>query len=235
MAAGDERNFATPGDPESSGTGTCSWNITVPPGFKFIKLDFLTDSMGSCSENYAEVFDVTNSKTKDLTGKFCRQKVVYSEGNNVLVKYTKLKSSYSAKGFIASYQAAPASYACTQVFPYVSNLTGDTGEFASFNYPLPYSNDVRCSWALEIPVGYRVQLDFLSFDLQESQDCQTDYLEVKKGFKEEWATPVGRFCGPYLPDSLQLNSNMYVNFVTDSSRTDPGFHASFKVTPNNSK
>ena len=234
MAAGDERSFATPGNPSLSGTGSCSWNITVPLG-KFIKLNFLTFHQGSyyCENNYAEVFDVTKSTIKNLTGAFCREKVVYSEGNNILVKYTRLKLDYFTRGFIASYVAAPAVYSCSRRYPYVYNLTGtDSGEFASFNYPVLYSNDVRCSWVLEIPVGYRIEVIFDSFDVQKSEDCSKDYVEVKQGFKEEWASTVAKFCGPWLPDPVQLNSNMYVDFVSDSSEKFPGFHASYKVTSN---
>ena len=228
MAADEERSFATPGDPSSSGTGSCSWNITVPPG-KFIKLDFL-GFMGLCSDNYAEVFDVTNSKV--LMEKFCSEKTVYSKGNDVLVKYTRQKATYSSVGFFATYVAAPAKYSCTREYPYVYNLTDETGEFASFNYPVAYANGVRCSWALEFPVGYRAQVTFHSFDLQRTQDCEADYVEVKKGYKMEWSSPVGKFCGPWIPNTLTLNSNMYVNFVTDSSESYPGFHASYKVSPN---
>ena len=204
----------------------------MPPG-KFIKLSFLSFSY-SCRTNYAEVFDVTNSTRKNLKGAFCKKTVVYSEGNNILVKYTRLTSDYFVKGFIASYVAAPAVYSCTRRFPYVYNLTGtDSGEFASFNYPVLYSNDVRCSWVLEIPVGYRIEVTFDSFDVQNSAEgCSKDYVEVKQGFKEEWASTVKKLCGSELPKPVHLYSNMYVDFVSDSSEKYPGFHASYKVTSN---
>ena len=231
MSAGDERSFATPGNPSLSETGSCSWNITVPPG-KFIKLNFLS-FVGLCEDNYAEVFEVTKTTSKVLTGVFCKEKVVYSEGNNVLVKYTRLKSDYFERGFIASYVAAPAIYSCSRRYPYVYNLTGTySGEFASFNYPVLYSNDVRCSWVLEIPVGYRIQVIFDSFDVQKSEDCSKDYVEIKQGFRKDWSSTVAKLCGPWLPDPVQLNANMYVDFVSDSLEKFPGFHASYKVTPN---
>ena len=231
IAAGDERSFATPGNPSVSGTGSCSWNITVPPG-KFIKLNFLSFSE-YCNDNYAEVFEVTKSTSKHLTRKFCKEKVVYSEGNNVLVKYTRLSSHRYVRGFFASYVAAPAIYSCSKRYPYVYNLTGTySGEFASFNYPVLYSNDARCSWVLEILVGYRIQVIFDSFAVQNSEGCSKDYVEIKQGFKEEWASTVKKLCDLRLPDPVLLNANMYVDFVSDSSGNFPGFHARYKVTPN---
>ena len=83
----------------------------------------------------------------------------------------------------------------------------------------------------ERPAGYVVQLTFLSFDLQQSQDCEADYLEIKHG-SFSWPTVVGKFCGSSHPAVIQVNdSNVYVEFKTDSSGKYPGFHASYKVLP----
>lgn len=231
---GEGRSFTTPGYSIYSGTGTCSWNITVPPG-KFIKLNFWSFK-DSCDKNYAEVFDVTKSTSKALTGKICDEKVVYSAGNNVLVNYVRQGSASYHAGFVASYEAleaVPAKYSCSGK-GYSTVLTS-AGEFASIDYPLAYRNNDKCLLTLQVPVGRLVQVTFHSFHLQQSQGCQADYVEFKSGKSryDPKADMIGRFCGSSLPASFTSNySKVFVEFVTDSSGRYPGFHATFKAVPN---
>lgn len=229
--SGEGRSFATPSFPYP-GIGTCSWNITVPPG-RFVKLTFWK-FRGLCDKNNVEVFDVTNSTNTSLTGKFCEEKVVFSKGNNVEVKYSANKG-VTQGGFIASYEAldaVPARYSCSNR-GYVSALTGTFGEFASSDYPLAYPNDAKCSWDLQVSGADLIQLTFHSFDLQQSLDCTADYVEIKQGKYRSQSQVIGKFCGSSVPASFQSNySKVFVDFVADSSGRYPGFHASFKALPN---
>lgn len=105
------------------------------------------------------------------------------------------------------------------------------GEFASYNYPLPYSNDVKCLWEIERQAGHVIRLTFQFFDLQQSEDCESDYVKIEQG-SYFWRTLIGKFCGSSLPDAILVNdSNMYVDFVSDSSGKYPGFHASYQILP----
>ena len=236
--AGEGRSFSTPGYPSHPGKGTCSWNITVSPG-EFVKVTFW-EMEGSSNQNYAEVYDVTNSRWKSL-GTFARHSRVnefYSIGNNVLVEFTSPYLAWPSwpGGFIASYEAveaAPARYSCSKPTPNwwsknVVTLHGYNGEFASFGYPLPYPNDVKCSWEIKAPLGYVIQLTFHSFHLQPSSyDCWDDYVSISE--LGRWRQRIGRFCGSSLPSVIQSNySTVYVNFLTDSAGRYPGFHASYK-------
>lgn len=239
--AGEGISFASPGFPLHPGNGSCNWNISVPPG-NFIKLTFWW-VYGPCDSSYVEVFDVTNS-TRAYLGKFCsitaaQSKVVYSKGNSLLVTYVTAlpaPSSISYSGFLATYEsikAVPASYACSTPNGPRIELHGSHGELASYQYPLPYANDASCSWTIEVPVGYLVNLTFHSFDLQQSQNCQTDYVLIKQGKYYHQLGEIGRFCGSSLPRVIQSNhTKLYVDFVVDSSGRYPGFHASYLAVPN---
>ena len=67
-----------------------------------------------------------------------------------------------------------------------------------------------------------VQLTFLSFDLQQSQDCEADYVEIKHG-SFYWPTVVEKFCGSSHPGFIEVNdSKVYVELKTDSSGKYPG-------------
>ena len=160
--------------------------------------------------------------------------MVYSKGNNLLVKFSSKRRLTYSSGFFATYEsvkAIPAEYSCRSSSGRRITLTETSGEIASYSYPLSYPNDVKCSWKIEAPVGHLVQLTFHSFDLQQSQDCEADYVEIKHG-SYSWPTVIGKFCGSSSPGDIQVNdSNVYVDFKTDSSGKYPGFQASYKILP----
>lgn len=236
---GEGRSFSTPGYPLNPGKGTCGWNITVPPG-EFVKVTFW-EMVGYRLQNYATVYDVTNSEWREL-GMYARNYRVnefYSIGNSVFVEFTSLYLVYPG-GFFASYEAlkaVPARYSCSKLSRYcwsenVITLQRSQGEFASFGYPLPYPNDVECSWKIKAPAGYVIQLTFHSFHLEESkyEDCMwDDAVGISQEIEPGW---LGTFCGSSLPPIIQSNySSMCVIFETDSSGRYPGFHASYKILP----
>ena len=231
---GDGLTFSTPGFPSFPGKGTCTWNITVPIG-QFIKLTFWKNS-GECKENYVNVFDATNS-TRISLGKFCNkyfEEVVFSKGDSLLVEYNSRRKAYY-NGFLATYETIkerPADYSCLGE---ESSLEDDQGEFASFSYPLHYPNNAKCSWYINRPVGFIIQLTFYSFNLQQSKNCEGDYVEIRQSKDNyEWRSElIGRFCGSSLPPVIVSNqSNVFVKFVADMSKMYPGFHASYKVLAN---
>ena len=158
---------------------------------------------------------------------------MFSTGNSLLVEYNSLHM-YDDNGFLATYETIkerPADYSCLGK---EISLEDDQGEFASFSYPLNYPNNVKCSWRIDRPVGFIVQLTFHSFNLQQSENCETDYVEIrqsKDNFKR-WEL-IGRFCGSSLPPVIvSSQSYVIVKFVADMSKMYPGFHASYKVLAN---
>ena len=184
---------------------------------------------------------MTNSTWIYLT-RFCslfKAQVVYSKGSSLLVTFVVASESY-VNGFFATYETltvVPAPYACSKSSSgEYDRITLDetSGELASYQYPLPYSNDVSCSWAIKVPVGYNINLTFRSFDLQQSEDCLEDYVLIKQE-KYSWQTGdilthSRRFCGSSLPAAIQSNhTEMKVDFVADSSGRYPGFHASYRA------
>ena len=222
--------FSTPGYPLHLEEGTCSWNITAPYG-ESIQLTLQGD-YGSCDQNYAEVFDLTTS-TRRLLGKFCFNcdvaEVVYSKGNNVLVRS---RSSTSGR-LIATYESIkniPVTYMCFKNRRI--HLNEHSGEFSCFETPTLYPNYVNCSWAIEVPAGYLIQLIFHSFDLQH---CQAKYVEIKQGVNQWQAELIGKFCGSSMPVVIHSNySNLYVDFVTDQSGKGllhKAFNASYITLP----
>ncbi|PFX19451.1 Cubilin [Stylophora pistillata] len=233
--------FATPGFPLYPGKGQCNWNISVSEG-NLIKLTFLSLFTGTpCDYSYVEIFDTANS-TRTSLKKFCdvahSDVEVYSRGSSLLVTHVNLLNASTTVGFLATYETVksiPAKYACAKSDKYglPKTLRGTDGEFASYQFPLSYSNDAKCSWTIEVPAGFIVNLTFHTFELQKSRGCAADYVEIKQGKSYLLADELlGRFCGSSIPAVIQSNRSVVrVDFVADSSGRYPGFHASFKAVP----
>lgn len=58
----------------------------------------------------------------------------------------------------------------------VKRLTNSTGEFSSPKYPNTDSSNV--TWIIEANEQHRIFLQFLDFELFESDECQVDVVEV---------------------------------------------------------
>ena len=120
----------------------------------------------------------------------------------------------------------PSSISCkaNQKF---ATLKADSGSFASFNYPLPYDEEVECSWRIMVDSDYRIVLTFNSFNLSSSSRCSADYVSVYDGMHET-SERIGKFCGSTKPSTITSNhSEMFVKFVANGKAQYPGFKASY--------
>ena len=96
------------------------------------------------------------------------------------------------------------------------------------NYPSNYAEQ----WILIVPEGMKVQIDFEIFELEDSKDCQNDYVEFREAsimvgdpkriYGHFGPILTGRLCGNAKPNSILSQGNMvWVQFK--------GFKASFKA------
>ena len=108
------------------------------------------------------------------------------------------------------------------------------------NYPAGF----EWVWFLIAPEGRQVQLAFETFELEQSTDCENDYLEVREAVTVNPEFPTVSFdgefgpilskpvCGTNKPTTILSSGNkMWVHFKSDSniSTTYKGFKASFKA------
>ncbi|XP_015115613.1 uncharacterized protein LOC107040175 [Diachasma alloeum] len=103
------------------------------------------------------------------------------------------------------------------------------GIFSSPFYPSPYPNNVNRCWRFyRSPIGCRLQLSFLDFDVESSQGCVKDYLSI--------SGQNNRFCGRTLAGSKTLlgfpTSNFIdIRFISDDFGTGKGFTIGFTQLP----
>jgi len=103
-----------------------------------------------------------------------------------------------------------------------------------------YPESFEYQWFLFVPEGRQVQIDFDTFELEQSDKCKNDYIEVREasilgGNPRQF---IGHY-GPILveprctnPGTIQSKGNMvWVHFKSNSNSTTvyKGFKASFKA------
>lgn len=59
-------------------------------------------------------------------------------------------------------------------------LTAPSGDILSPNHPDRYREDMDCEWHIQLPVGERIRLTFLTFSLEDSSGCLFDFVAVSK-------------------------------------------------------
>ncbi|KAM6214738.1 complement C1s subcomponent [Rhynchocyon petersi] len=64
------------------------------------------------------------------------------------------------------------------------------GEILSPNYPQAYPNEIEKMWNIEVPEGYGIHLYFTHLDLELSENCAYDSVQILSGGMEE-----GILCG----------------------------------------
>lgn len=94
---------------------------------------------------------------------------------------------------------------------------------SSPNFPSNYPGNKNCSWLLSTLPGFKIQLDFLSFELESHVDCIYDKLVVYDGDNEN-SSIIGTFCNIIRPQPIRSSGNqMFVTFNSDESTNKKGF------------
>ncbi|XP_076316132.1 CUB domain-containing protein 2-like [Tachypleus tridentatus] len=100
------------------------------------------------------------------------------------------------------------------------------GIITSLGYPQKYSNNMDCTYRFVRNGGDTcwLELTFVDFSVQATQDCSGDYLEIGES----------RFCGeimnrrvetPFAPGENYID----IKFITDNSATNRGFYLTYKL------
>ncbi|XP_019353396.2 cubilin [Alligator mississippiensis] len=202
----------------------CSWIIRAQEPFNHVTLsftDFATeDSRNNCTTDFVELLEGDNYEAP-LQGRYCGITMphpVTSFGNALVVNFVS-NNAGTARGFRATYAASFSSCGGT--------LHMDRGAFNSPNYPDSYPPNTECVWNILSSPGNRLQLSFIIFQLENSESCTKDYLEIREG--NETGQLVGRYCGESLPLNYTsiVGHILWIKFVSDGSGSNIGFWATF--------
>ena len=121
---------------------------------------------------------------------------------------------------------------------YLNASTEETIELSTPKYGIKnYPASFAWQWFLIVPEGRQVQITFEAFELEQSEHCENDYLEIReayvggRGLEGKYGAILSKpVCGSTKPSTIQSAGNMvWVQFKSDSNTTTTykGFKASF--------
>nr|KAF6367748.1 complement C1s [Myotis myotis] len=106
------------------------------------------------------------------------------------------------------------------VLPWVYAEPTMYGEILSPNYPQAYPNEVEKTWDIEVPEGYGIHLYFTHLDIELSENCDYDSVQIISGGIEE-----GKICGQ--KTSKNPNSPIVEEFQVPSNQLQVIFRSDF--------
>ncbi|XP_077124414.1 cubilin [Ranitomeya variabilis] len=202
----------------------CSWIIKAQDPYNHVTISFTNfqteDGNQNCSEDFVEILDGDNYGSPSK-GRFCGTGIphpVTSFSNALVVKFVS-NNNTNMRGFHASYSASISACGGT--------LHMENGAFNSPGYPDNYPANTECVWKILSSPGNRLMLSFMSFSLQTSDNCSSDYVEVREG--NDTGVSLGHFCGNRLPTNVTsiIGHILWVKFASDATVSGPGFRATF--------
>ncbi|XP_025041121.1 astacin-like metalloendopeptidase isoform X1 [Pelodiscus sinensis] len=195
------------------------WLIRLPAHKIFLQFNSLyIQSSSDCASNHILVYDGGSRSDPVFLNKLCRPKQlpsVVSSGNMMLVEL--VSDGTSMPIFKASY----SSVQCGKTF------TAVNGKFESPLYPSHYPPRTDCAWIMIAPEGFMVSLKILSFHLEDSYQCQHDYLVIYDGGTST-ARSESKYCANGLvPAFISSGNVVLVKFHSDYFLEYPGFQAEY--------
>ncbi|XP_033106624.1 uncharacterized protein LOC117108641 [Anneissia japonica] len=109
------------------------------------------------------------------------------------------------------------------------HFTEDNGEVFSPNYPSTYPDNSDCNYFITAPEGYRIELTFQDFSVEEDAYCYWDQLYIQHD-SPMYDTSSADFCGTSLSQTVinSINNTIYMRFHSDDWFSETGFHASYR-------
>ncbi|XP_071787824.1 cubilin-like isoform X2 [Asterias amurensis] len=204
----------------------CTWIIETTEG-NTVNLTFTTLTLEdhvSCSYDYIEIRDGQEDDSPLIGDRLCGQNVqpngvfFTSTDRYLLIRFVS-DSSIADAGFQASYVVNGCG----------GELTENTGSLSSPNYPNPYDHSRVCTWTITVDYGHSITLTITDFDVEASNDCQYDALNVYSGRDDSGLQLVSLCHSLSSPQTISTTGRyMYVYFRTDSSISGRGFSATYQ-------
>ncbi|XP_063696850.1 cubilin homolog [Culicoides brevitarsis] len=206
----------------------CYWRLTAPPG-KRLQLNFHSlhiEAHVDCAYDFLAVYDGNNQESP-LLEKFCNSsnpEPLLTPKNEALLHFHS-DDDNSDTGFTISYNVQPGIPGCGGLYTAEEGLLTSPVSYEDKTYP----NNVECDYLIRQPKNVKIQLTIMEFHLEDSSDCNFDYLEIYDG-KSTSDPLIGRFCHTSIPRSIKSESNeMLLRFKTDWSTAHGGFSIKYKA------
>ena len=199
---------------------SCTWNITAPAE-NLVTLTFSSFATEAGYDTLA-IYDTSTAGGAFLVANYSGTSLpppTVSFGSSVMVVWTS-NGAVQLDGFSAmvTFATIPLCAGNTTVTASGTILTEGAGT---------YANNMNCYWLITAPVGYLVNVAFLTF----STEASYDYVRLYDGSSTA-ATLLGQLSGTTLPSSVRSSQPlMLVRFNSDGSNTNTGFTALVTFVP----
>lgn len=199
----------------------------------------------SCNYSYALVYEGGETVGHKLIDRFCTYSIprpTVSSGDTLtlvshMAIFRVLVSSVksfcggdfnSIEGFITN----PVSIPCdtfpsgTTTRPSIISILSPQG------YPNSYPLNIECIWTLKAPPGISYGLRIDDFNLEASDFCNGDYLEIRQQNSSGPLVTGQRLCGTDPPEvNVNFAGDIWIKFRSDDAEVAKGFLMYFYISP----
>lgn len=176
---------------------------------------------GDCIDKGAVVYDGT-SDSSPVRARFCKSHPpdIISNGHALTLKVPM--------GLIAEIDALAYQLdnSCGSVYRSI------TGKFTTPNYPAAYPVNIQCSWYIDASQGNSIGLTFESMDIEDSDECNNDYVEIRD--VGSMGKLLGVYCGNKMPSVIKGSQSLSIMFNSNNDIVGEGFMATYyygKINP----
>ncbi|XP_036358468.1 cubilin-like [Octopus sinensis] len=197
----------------------CSWEITVQENRSVeLKINLHDSSTHNCYYTYILIFDGNTQ-----LGKYCgggSTKFVRSRSNKMTIKFLS-RYSFNFPGFKATYDTIfGVNQGCG------GRLFNKSGSISSVNFENInlYEKNLNCEWIITAGANEYIELSFDSFDVQQTENCEADYLKVFNHVESK------NLCGSTIPSNITSSTNtIHLTFKTDDETERSGFKLRYRI------
>ncbi|XP_074096633.1 protein tolkin-like [Cotesia typhae] len=229
-----EGTFGTAVDANASPTSKkyCQWRISTSHGERIVlyitSLNIIKSSP-KCQTDYLQITDgysTINPLLASICGKHRIVDPIISSGNRMLITYRTDHFNEMYNGFTARYK---------KICGGDIKIENENQNYylESPNYPSLYEDNKKCVWHLISPLNRKISIKFNYFKLEESLNCENDFVEIKNGDNSNLSS-VGTYCGKNSPGEVISEGNkLIIKFVSDHEIQGNGFSAIITMVKSN--
>ncbi|XP_050312817.1 tolloid-like protein 1 [Anthonomus grandis grandis] len=196
----------------------CVWHFITTPGHRvrIVFSYFELEPHQECAYDHVDFYDGSSPEAPTL-GRFCGSKLphmIVGSGNQLYMTF-RSDASIQRNGFSATHSTV-----CGGILQATAEKKHvySHAKYGSASY----DNRADCDWTIEAPPGQNVHLSFLTFDLEDFDNCGYDYVEIFGGLDS--GQSYGKFCGVNMPvDMISVHEAFLVRFRTDDTLVSKGF------------
>ncbi|XP_058980023.1 cubilin homolog [Musca domestica] len=211
---------------------TCEWQLISKDPSRHILLTFVHSQMypalaytyrseGECMDKGVVVYEGVDDVDAPVRSRFCTSHPpdIISNGHALTLKVPiNLISEMTAYAY--------------QMDSFCGAMhTSLSGKFSTPYYPSSYPPNIQCDWYISPTKGNSIQVTFESLDLEDSDECNNDYVEIRES--SALGKFLGVYCGNRLPPTVKGREDLFIRFQSNEDVVGEGFLASYSYVKHN--